>query len=128
MGVLSQGEKYAVDSYGTLVSSGGTAGYCVVSLAENSPYSIYYIQAVLSSRPLEWLSSLYGEIFRGGFIARGTKVLKQLPFPVIDFNNPTEKKLHDQITKLQRDLISLGDKILGAWSFKFAESLSLSSS
>lgn len=114
VGVLSQGEKYAVDSYGTLVSSGGTAGYCVVSLAENSPYSIYYIQAVLSSRPLEWLSSLYGEIFRGGFIARGTKVLKQLPFPVIDFNNPTEKKLHDQITKLQRDLISLGDKILGA--------------
>lgn len=111
VGVLSQGEKYAVDVHGTLVSSGGTAGYCIISLPQNSPYSIYYIQALLTSRPLEWISSLYGEIFRGGFIARGTKVLKQLPFRAINFHNKDDKKLHDNIASLQQQLISLGDRI-----------------
>lgn len=114
VGVLSQGEKYAVDTYGTLVSSGGTAGYCIISLPENSLYSIYYIQALLTSRPLEWISSLYGEIFRGGFIARGTKVLKQLPFRVIDFNNVEDRMLHDRISELQQELIGIGDEIAEA--------------
>lgn len=114
VGVLSQGEKYAVDTHGTLVSSGGTAGYCIVSLPEDSPYSIYYVQALLTSRPLEWISSLYGEIFRGGFIARGTKVLKQLPFRVVDFNNVDDKKLHDDISELQLELITIGDRIVDA--------------
>ncbi len=114
VGVLSQGEKYAVDLHGTLVSSGGTAGYCIISLPEESPYSIYYLQALLTSRPIEWISSLYGEIFRGGFIARGTKVLKQLPFRTIDFDNQNDKKLHDDISALQQELISIGDKIVKA--------------
>lgn len=114
VGVLSQGDKYAVDTYGTLVSSGGTAGYCIISLPEDSPYSIYYLQALLTSRPLEWVSSLYGEIFRGGFIARGTKVLKQLPFRIIDFDNQDDKKLHDDISALQQELISIGDRIVKA--------------
>lgn len=114
VGVLSQGEKYAVDVHGTLVSSGGTAGYCIISLPQNSPYSIYYIQALLTSRPLEWISSLYGEIFRGGLIARGTKVLKQLPFRAINFHNKDDKKLHDNIASLQQQLISLGDRIKAA--------------
>lgn len=114
VGVLSQGEKYAVDIHGTLVSSGGTAGYCIISLPEDSPYSIYYLQALLTSVPLEWVSSLYGEIFRGGFIARGTKVLKQLPFRSIDFDNPDEKLLHDEISTLQQELILIGDRIVKA--------------
>lgn len=114
VGVLSQGEKYAVDIHGTLVSSGGTAGYCIISLPEKSPYSIYYLQALLTSRPLEWISSLYGEIFRGGFIARGTKVLKQLPFRAIDFDNHDDKRLHDDISALQQELISIGDRIVKA--------------
>lgn len=114
VGVLSQGEKYAVDIYGTLVSSGGTAGYCIISLPEDSPYSIFYLQALLTSRPLEWVTSLYGEIFRGGFIARGTKVLKQLPFRAIDFDNQNDKRLHDDISDLQQELISIGDRIAKA--------------
>lgn len=112
VGVLSQGEKYAVDTHGTLVSSGGTAGYCIISLPKKSLYSIYYLQALLTSRPLEWITSLYGEIFRGGFIARGTKVLKQLPFRTINFDNRNEKKLHDDISALQQELISIGDRIV----------------
>ncbi len=111
MGVLSQGDKYAIDTNHTFISSGGTAGYCMITLPENSPYSIYYMQALLNSKYGEWFASLYGEVFRGGFIARGTKVLKKLPIKRIDFENEQDKALHDQIALLQYDLIQLQENI-----------------
>lgn len=111
VGVLSQGNKYAIDYYGTLISSGGTAGYCMITLPEDFPYSIYYLQALLNSKYLEWFSALLGEVFRGGYIARGTKVLKKLPVRVIDFNNVNEKYLHDRIAFYQEALIRLQGRI-----------------
>ena len=111
VGVLSVGDKYAVDFNGTLISSGGTAGYCVVAMPENSNYSIYYLQAILNSKYLEWFSSLYGEVFRGGYIARGTKVLKNLPVREIDFASKKEKLLHNQIAETQKKLIEIFDEI-----------------
>ncbi len=91
VGVLSQGNKYAIDYYGTLISSGGTAGYCMITLPEDFAYSIYYIQALLNSKYLEWFSALNGEVFRGGYIARGTKVLKKFPIRLIDFQDRGER-------------------------------------
>ena len=111
VGVLSQADKYAIDTNGTFVTSGGTAGYCMVRVPEEKPYSIYYIQAILGSVQGEWMASLYGEIFRGGYIARGTKVLKQLPIRAIDFTNDDEVALHDAIVDRQKRLINLGDRI-----------------
>jgi len=109
VGVLAKGNKYAIDYFGTLISSGGTAGYCMITLPDNFPYSIYYIQALLNSKYLEWFSALIGEVFRGGYIARGTKVLKKLPIRTIDFS--TEKQVHDKIASLQKELISIQGKI-----------------
>ena len=114
VGVLSSGDKYAVDLHSTFVSSGGTAGYCLIALPDDSQYSIYYIQAILNSKYMEWISSLYGEIFRGGFIARGTKVLKQMPVRTIDFENENDIAAHDDIADRQKRLIALGDRIMSA--------------
>ncbi|MDD4604148.1 MAG: Eco57I restriction-modification methylase domain-containing protein [Bacteroidales bacterium] len=111
VGVLSVGDKYTIDIHGTLISSGGTAGYCVVAIPTDSYYSIYYIQAILNSKYLEWFSALYGEVFRGGYIARGTKVLKNLPIRKIDFANANEKALHNKIVETQKELISIYDQI-----------------
>ncbi len=111
VGILSQGNKYAIDYHSTLISSGGTAGYCMIALPEDSPYSIYYIQALLNSKYLEWFSALIGEVFKGGYIARGTKVLKKLPIRIIDFDDPNDKALHDKIANLQKDLINIHNKI-----------------
>ena len=105
VGVLSQGDKYAIDYSGTLISSGGTAGYCMITLPADLQYSIYYVQALLNSKYLEWYSALIGEVFRGGYIARGTKVLKKLPIRVIDFTNEKDKTLHDKISSIQERLI-----------------------
>ena len=59
----------------------------------------------------EWLASLYGEIFRGGYIARGTKVLKQIPIRTINFSNQKEVETHNDIVNRQKRLIDLGDKV-----------------
>ena len=111
VGVLAQGNKYAIDYFGTLISSGGTAGYCMITLPDNFLYSIYYIQALLNSKYLEWFSALIGEIFRGGYIARGTKVLKKLPIRIIDFENKKENAIHDKIASIQKDLIDIQGQI-----------------
>ncbi len=111
VGVLAQGNKYAIDYYGTLISSGGTAGYCMITLPDDFAYSIYYIQALLNSKYLEWFSALIGEVFRGGYIARGTKVLKKLPIRIIDFDRQEEKALHDKIANFQKELIDIQGQI-----------------
>jgi hypothetical protein len=111
VGVLSVGDKYAIDFYHTLVSSGGTAGYCMITPPEHNLYSIYYIQAILNSKYVEWFASLYGEVFRGGYIARGTKVLKRLPIRKIDFENYNDKRKHDEIAGIQQDLIRIQGEI-----------------
>ncbi len=56
---------------------------------------------------MEWYSALIGEVFRGGYIARGTKVLKKLPNRVINFSNPSDRALHDKIASIQKKLIDI---------------------
>lgn len=111
VGVLSNGYKYSIDNNSTFISAGGTAGYCMIKVPTNSNYSLYYIQALLNSKYLEWIAFWYGEIFRGNFVARGTKVLEKLPIVKIDFENETEKELHDKIASLQEALIQLQGQI-----------------
>ena len=111
LGVLSSGDKYAIDNYGTLFTSGGTAGYCAITMPDKFDYSTYYVQAILNSKYVEWFVILTGEIFRGSYFARGTKVLNNLPIRTINFANPKEKALHDKIVETQKDLISIQDKI-----------------
>lgn len=114
VGILSNGYKYSIDNKRTFVSSGGTAGYSIINIPASCKYSIYYIQAMLSSKYLEWFASHYGEIFRGGFIARGTKVQTRMPIPIVDFDNAIQLRRHDQISEIQRRLNELHSEIVKA--------------
>ncbi|WP_374834719.1 Eco57I restriction-modification methylase domain-containing protein [Paenochrobactrum pullorum] len=114
VGVLSNGYKYSIDNHRTFVSSGGTAGYSIINIPNTCPYSIYYIQAILSSRYLEWFASIYGEVFRGGFIARGTKIQIRMPIPIINFDDIEEAEEHNAIAKLQQEMNKLYFEISSA--------------
>jgi type I restriction-modification system DNA methylase subunit len=107
VGVLSNGYKYSIDNNRTFVSSGGTAGYSIINVPDSCPYSIYFIQSILSSKYLEWFSTIYGEVFRGGFVARGTKIQTRMPIPKINFNDVADKEKHDQIADLQERMNKL---------------------
>lgn len=114
VGILSNGYKYTIDNNRTFIGSGGTAGYCFINVPESVSYSIYYIQALLNSKYLEYFAFIYGEIFRGGYIARGTKVLKDMPIVKIDFNEKNSKELHDNIADLQEKMNKTYSLILKA--------------
>ena len=111
VGILSQNDGYAIDYHKTVLSSGGNAGYAIISYNNEQQYSIYYLQAILNSKYVEWICSLIGSVFRGGYISHGTQVLRKLPIRKIDFNNSSEKKLHDEIASTQKELISIYDQI-----------------
>jgi len=111
IGVMSSGGKCPIDFSHTLHTAGGTAGYCSLFLSDDSKYSIYYIQAILNSRYVEWIIHLRGEVFRGGYIARGTKVLEKLPVRIINFEDDQDKALHDRISDIQESLIRIQGQI-----------------
>lgn len=112
VGILSKGGKYAIDKNHTFISSGSTAGYCFITLPENFPYSVYYIQAILNSKYSEYYFSSFGEEFSGGYIARGTKRLSEVLIPKINFGDMASKKIHDDIAELQKQLIDINDNIV----------------
>ena len=95
----------------------------MITVPEDSPYSIYYIQALLNSKYLDWFSSLYGEVFRGGYIARGTKVLKKLPVHRINFRDEEEKRLHNRIADTQKELIRIQGEMDAAFGNKRQEAV-----
>ncbi|WP_320006626.1 Eco57I restriction-modification methylase domain-containing protein [Maridesulfovibrio sp.] len=114
VGILSNGHKYSIDTNRTFVSSGGTAGYNIINVPEETQYSIFYIQAVLSSKYVEWFASIFGEIFRGGFVARGTKIQERMPVPIINFQDKKQKDKHNRIAALQEEMNDLFGQIENA--------------
>lgn len=60
-------------------------------------YDLFYIQAWLNNPYTEKIISIMGSDFEGGFIARGTYLLKKLPFIDLDFSSPSQKELYDSV-------------------------------
>ena len=102
--VLSKIPMYCYDDKDTFIASGGTAGYCAVSEKENSKYDLFYIQAWLNHPYTEKLIDVLGSDFEGGFVARGTFLLKKLPFIELDFSNPRQKEIYNSVVSLSKQV------------------------
>lgn len=100
--VLSKIPMYCYDDKDTFIASGGTAGYCAVSVKENSKYDLFYIQAWLNHPYTEKLVCVLGSDFEGGFVARGTFLLKKLPFIELDFSDSSQKEIHDTVVSISK--------------------------
>lgn len=111
VGILSKNDSYAIDYNKTVLSSGGNAGYAIISVDSTCIYSIYYLQAILNSKYVEWYCALTGSVFRGGYISHGTQVLKKLPIRVIDFSDKNEKDIYEKIVETQKGLINTYSQI-----------------
>ena len=95
---------YCYDDQDTLIASGGTAGYCAISEKENSSYSLFYIQAWLNHPFTERFIQILGSDFEGGFVARGTYLLSELPFVKLDFTDAHQKEIHDTVVSLSKQV------------------------
>lgn len=92
--------SFALDSDGThaFVSGYGRS-------LRDTKYSLKYILALLNSRLVDFYFKKISTPLRGGFYRTFPQFLGQLPICLVDFGNPAEKKLHD-------DLIALVDVML----------------
>lgn len=100
--ILSKIPMYCYDDNDTFIASGGTAGYCAISKKNNSKYDLFYIQAWLNNPYTEKIINIMGSDFEGGFIARGTYLLKKLPFIDLDFSSQSQKELYDSVVSLSK--------------------------
>lgn len=89
--ILSKEPMYAYDKDNMLIASGGTAGYCAISELEDKEYDLEYIQAWLAHPYTERYFQMQGSDFENGFTARGTFLIKKLPFIKLDFSDEKQK-------------------------------------
>ncbi len=77
-----------------------------ISIQPKSNYDLRYLLAILNSRLFQWrfkLTSTNNNV--------GTNELEAMPFKIIDFNNPEEIKLYNEIVKISTQLILLNEEI-----------------
>ncbi len=72
-----------------------------------------YLLAVLNSQLLNYLYRMLFDVthMRGGYIKFRTNYLGQLPIHSIDFSNPSEKSIHDNIVSLVDRMLSLNTQL-----------------
>lgn len=107
--VLSRRPMYAYDTQDMLIASGGTAGYCAIAAPKGCKYDLSYIQAWLNHPYTEQLLSTMGSDFEGGYTARGTYLLKKIPFLELDFEKEEQKAAHDAVVSYARQIYALNE-------------------
>ena len=107
--VLSKEPMYAYDKNDMLIASGGTAGYCAIAELPDSKYDLFYIQAWLNHPYTEKLFQIMGSDFEGGFTARGTYLLKKIPFVELDFEDGRQKRLYEDVVNSSRRVYGLNE-------------------
>ena len=105
--VLSKEPMYAYDENDMLIASGGTAGYCAIAELPDAKYDLFYIQAWLNHPYTEKLLQIMGSGFEGGFTARGTYLLKKIPFMELDFNDERQKTLYESVVRDSKKIYEL---------------------
>ena len=111
MRVLSKQPMYAYDMQDMLIASGGTAGYCAIAAREGGKYCLAYIQAWLAHPYTEKLLRTMGSDFEGGFTARGTYLLKQVPFVELDLDDPSQKASYDKVVSCTNRIYALNEEL-----------------
>lgn len=69
---------------------------------------------LLSSKLLDFFLKHVSTQLRGGYYRYFTQYLKRLPIRLIDFSNPAEKKLHDDLVALVDVMLALHQRLQNA--------------
>jgi len=106
--VISLFGRYAYDDTGLYFSGGGNGPYYGVRwLKLDNLHSVHYLQALLSSRLLDWCLQKISSPFRGGYWSYGKRFIEQLPIRLINFSNSTDKARNDRMVNLVDQMVSL---------------------
>ena len=93
-----------------LMASGGFS----ITVNAASSLSPNYVLGVLNSRLLFWRLRSISNIFRAGWITCTKQYVETLPIRLINFSDPADKSIHDQMVKLVEQMLSLRKQLEGA--------------
>jgi len=113
--VISLFGRYAYDDTGLYFAGGGNGPYYGIRwLASDSPHSLYYLQALLSSSLLDFYLHKVSSPFRGGYWSYGKRFIEQLPVRPINFSDPADVARHDKMVTLVERMLDLHKKLAAA--------------
>jgi len=99
-----KGEYYFVGSGG-----GGGGGYGII--LKPTDLSPLYVLGLLNSHLLDFYLKTTSSPFRHGWYAYNKQYIEQLPIRRIDFDNPEEKKVHDDLVALVERMLKLNKRL-----------------
>ncbi|MCD8120307.1 MAG: Eco57I restriction-modification methylase domain-containing protein [Lachnospiraceae bacterium] len=97
--VLSLGSNYVYDNGQIIFTGGGNGPFYGIEMKEQTWESIFYVQAILNHWLMETVVKKSASTFRGDYYSHGKQFIAKLPIMRIDFNEPQQVKLHDEIVK-----------------------------
>jgi hypothetical protein len=65
----------------------------------------------LNSTLITWFYTQISAVFRGGYLRWIFQYVEQLPIRTIDFSNPTDKAMHDQMVSLVDRMLDLNKRL-----------------
>ena len=80
-------------------------------LKENDDAQWLYILGLLNSKLLDFYLHRISVPFRGGFYSANRQFLEPLPIHRIDFDNPTEGKMHDDLVAIVDTMLELNKRL-----------------
>lgn len=112
--VNQRGDKYAFDKTGSAYASGGTAGELAI-LRPKHGFSLEFILALLHQKPIEFFARKRGSPFGGGWFARGSSVVSDIPIPTMDLSGNTDhQQIHNTIKENVEKIVEITAQLSNA--------------
>jgi len=110
--------SFSLDQHGHLYfvgSGGGGGGGYGITLKRALPAgSEFALLGLLNSRLLDWVLKRLSSPFRGSYFAYNRQYIERLPVHMVSFADPDERKLHDQVAELARQMSNLSERTTAA--------------
>jgi len=104
--------SYGYDSEGKYYFTGGAAGgYGIVPKEGVVPQ---YVLGLLNSRLLDWYLHQISSRFRSGYYSYEARFIRQLPIRRIDFDDPQDVKMHDDLVAMVERMLDLHKRLKDA--------------
>jgi hypothetical protein len=97
-----------------LLFATGTAGVTSVVLHDDVAEELGYLVALLNSQVISFYATRHSPRYVGGFYKFSSPYLRRLPIRRIDFDDPADRRAHDQLTILTAQLTTLSTEMQAA--------------
>jgi hypothetical protein len=115
--------SFSLDETGDIFFTGGVAGG--YGLLAASPYSPKYLLGLLNSSLLDWMLKKIATSMRGGYFSFESRFIRGLPIAAIDFANPVDKAMHDDMVRLVDQMLALHHQLAAAGTAREKSALQL---